>query len=59
MSPTRIRQELWRKLAGPWKPDRLDALAHECPLEDLDGRIEAMLRGQVTGRVVVNVQEPS
>lgn len=53
-----VRKELWDRLAGPWKPDQLEALAHECSLEDASGRIDSMLRGQVTGRVIVNLREP-
>jgi acrylyl-CoA reductase (NADPH) len=57
--PMTVRRELWRKLAGPWKPESLDAIAQECPLKGLSGKIDAILVGQATGRVVVDVQKSS
>jgi putative YhdH/YhfP family quinone oxidoreductase len=44
--PTAVRQELWERLAGSWKPARLDDMASECSLEELNARIEAESRGE-------------
>ena len=52
-----VRRELWTLLAGPWKPARLDDVAAECTLAELPGRIDAMLRAALTGRVVVRLPE--
>lgn len=47
------RLQVWQKLAGDWKLDTLELLASEITLEQLPERIEQILRGQATGRVVV------
>ena len=53
--PIHIRQKIWQKLAGEWKIENLDSLVTECKLSKLSGIIEKMLRGQQTGRVIVNL----
>jgi len=50
-----LRHETWRRLAGPWKPDRLKEMAEFRPLEELPPQIDRILAGQVTGRVVIEV----
>jgi len=51
------RRELWQRLAGPWKPDRLDSIARDCTLDELSSKILPMLEGQSQGRWVVCVLE--
>ncbi len=53
--PPEARRRLWEELAGPWKPHRLEALAEECPLSRLSEKIEVILAGRMTGRVLVNL----
>jgi putative YhdH/YhfP family quinone oxidoreductase len=53
--PIHIRQKIWQKLAGKWKIENLDSLVTECKLSEFSGIIEKMLRGQQTGRVIVNL----
>ncbi len=53
--PSPRRLEIWQKIAGPWKLDNLDLMAAEISLEDLDGQIEEMLRGNARGRKIVRV----
>jgi putative YhdH/YhfP family quinone oxidoreductase len=53
--PIHIRQKIWQKLAGKWKIENLDSLSTECKLSEFPGFIEKMLRGQQTGRVIVNL----
>jgi putative YhdH/YhfP family quinone oxidoreductase len=53
--PHALRDESWRRLAGPWKPDRLEEMAEFRPLEDLPTQIDRILAGQVTGRVVIEI----
>ncbi len=58
------RRELWSLLAGGWRPSALlddREAVREIDLNDLEGAIEAMLRGEVSGRVVVRLEraEPS
>jgi putative YhdH/YhfP family quinone oxidoreductase len=51
------RRPIWEKLAQEWRLDNLDRIARECTLQDLDKEIQAILKGQVRGRVVVNLQK--
>jgi len=53
--PMEPRLEVWKKLAGPWKLDNLEALADECTLDELDPKIEAILHGQLMGRTLVRL----
>lgn len=55
--PMPERTRLWKKIAGLWKIDALDALATERTLETLDPEIQRILKGEQTGRVVVNLTE--
>ncbi len=54
-TPLAVRHRVWNKLAGPWKPDHLEELAEFVELEGLPAKVQAILAGQVTGRVVVRV----
>ena len=49
------RLDIWRKLAGPWKPDLIEKLATEIDLEGLDTAIDAILEGQTRGRIIVSL----
>ena len=53
--PRAEREQIWSLLAGQWKPDQLDALAHEIELDQLDGAIEEILAGKITGRTIVRI----
>ncbi len=53
--PMEPRLTLWKKLAGDWKIDNLAALTQECGLHDLDTKIDAMLKGGLKGRTLVNL----
>lgn len=53
--PVPLRHQIWHRLAGPWKPDDLERMATFVELPELPPRIDAILAGQITGRVVVNV----
>jgi alcohol dehydrogenase len=44
---------MWDKLAGPWRVEHLDALAHEATLDDLPACVERILAGQLVGRTVI------
>jgi acrylyl-CoA reductase (NADPH) len=54
--PEEARRETWKKLGGEWKPSRLESIAQECRLEDLSDRIDEILQGGVTGRIVVDLE---
>ena len=51
-----MRQEIWSKLAKEWKPDKLEYLAVDRKLEQLDPEIDRILVGGQRGRVVVDLQ---
>jgi putative YhdH/YhfP family quinone oxidoreductase len=50
-----LRHQTWARLAGPWKLDVLPAITQSVPLEALPSRIEEILAGRITGRVVVEI----
>ena len=51
--PMDLRLKVWEKLAGPWKPARLERLVKTITLDDLDGAIRIILAGKSTGRTLV------
>jgi acrylyl-CoA reductase (NADPH) len=55
--PRRLREAVWGKLAGEWKPADLEATATECSLQSLDEHIQKILSGGVRGRTLVNLLE--
>lgn len=55
-TPTKLRREIWNKLAGDWELSQLDQLKIDCNLEGLDPEIDKILAGGQRGRVVVDLQ---
>ncbi len=53
--PLPLRDETWRRLAGEWKPDGLEAIARYVGLSELPPKIDEILAGRITGRVVVEI----
>jgi putative YhdH/YhfP family quinone oxidoreductase len=53
--PAPLREEVWQLLAAAWKPDRLLASAVEAPLSGLEEKFATMLRGELSGRTVINL----
>lgn len=51
------RQKIWAKLATDWKLDQLIEIYRECTLNSLPNEIDAILRGEQVGRLVVNVKD--
>jgi acrylyl-CoA reductase (NADPH) len=57
-SPMEKRLELWSKLAGQWKPERLQEIATETvDLDSLGQAIQRILQGKIMGRVIVAIDE--
>ncbi len=54
--PMGERVEIWKRLAGPWKPEKLEDFADECTLEDLEDRIGKILEGRLKGRTLVDLK---
>lgn len=57
LCPREVRAEVWGRLASDWKPPRLNDVVTECTLEGIEPMIQSILRGEVTGRVVINMKE--
>ena len=50
------RAEVWRRLGDDLRPPQLDeSIAREIGLDDLEGALDAILKGELTGRTVVRV----
>ncbi len=54
--PMQYRQKVWDKMAHDWKPDTLMSGYDEIKLDELPQKIELMLKGQLKGRTIVNME---
>lgn len=56
--PMPRRLEIWQKLSQDWKPDPalLERVVEEQPLDTLPDYIDKMLDGEITGRILVNLE---
>lgn len=52
-----LRSEVWRKLGGEWRPDRVIAQAREIAFGELPDAFDDFLKSRITGRVVVRIQD--
>lgn len=55
LCPLARRHNMWWRLAGPWKPDRLADMVRIVELDEVGQRIDDMLAGQIVGRCVVRL----
>jgi acrylyl-CoA reductase (NADPH) len=53
--PMATRTRVWQKLATEWKLDMSGDLITECSLEELNPKIDEILKGGIRGRVLVNL----
>ena len=53
--PREPRWKIWRKLSHEWKIEQLESIATTITLEQLPDYIEKILKGQIRGRVVVEI----
>ena len=53
--PMAPRREMWKLLAGEWKPSGLDSIISEITLSGLAGTLSAMREGRHLGRTVINL----
>jgi acrylyl-CoA reductase (NADPH) len=52
------RAELWRRMADDLRPPQLDdTITREIGLDELEGALDAILKGELTGRTVVRVSD--
>lgn len=54
--PMDLRLKIWDKIAQEWKLDNLEHQATECSLEELNMKIDMILKGQLKGRTIVNLE---
>ena len=54
--PMRARQMAWNKLAGEWSID-VGSLVAEVSLEELNPKIDEILKGGIRGRVLINLSK--
>jgi acrylyl-CoA reductase (NADPH) len=52
-TPRALRESIWKKLAGEWKPKLPDGLCTEIGLDELDEYLSLIIEGKTRGRVVV------
>ena len=53
--PMPLRLAAWQRLAGAWKPENLESIAHVTTLSGLGPHIADILAGRICGRVVVEL----
>jgi hypothetical protein len=55
--PVATRTRVWQKLATEWKLDMSGDLITECSLQELNPKIDEILKGGIRGRVLVNLSK--
>ncbi len=53
--PAATRLQVWKKLAGEWKPGHLAEVVTEVALEGVEEKIRVILQGGIRGRVIVKL----
>ncbi len=48
------RIKVWKNLAEKWKIDFLEEIAEEVSLKELNEKVDLILKGKITGRILVN-----
>jgi putative YhdH/YhfP family quinone oxidoreductase len=54
-APMELRNYLWNKLSNEWKPEKLNLIYDEISLENLSNKVDDILNGKITGRVLINL----
>jgi acrylyl-CoA reductase (NADPH) len=55
--PMRARAMAWQRLAGDWQINLSGDLVTECSLEELNPKIDQILKGELRGRVVLDLNK--
>jgi acrylyl-CoA reductase (NADPH) len=55
--PMPIRQKIWQKIASEWKIDWLQTLTTEASFNELENKIDLMLRGKHLGRTIIKMTD--
>ena len=53
--PMPIRKKIWQKIASEWKIDWLQTLTTEASFDELESKIELMLKGKHLGRTIIKM----
>lgn len=53
--PRDMRLDMWSRLATPWHVELPEECLTECTLDEVPGRVEQMLGGNIVGRTIVRV----
>lgn len=53
--PMDVRVKVWEKLADEWKPSDMDSVTTEITLDQLDEKVDQILKGQIKGRTLVKL----
>jgi len=56
MAPLALREQAWSRLATDLDPDTLEKVTHEIGMSQVLEQAQALMTGQVTGRIVVDVE---
>lgn len=56
-TPMTLREKMWEKLSGEWKPGSLNLMYEECSLEETNQKIDEILEGKIKGRILVNLDK--
>jgi putative YhdH/YhfP family quinone oxidoreductase len=54
--PMKNRVRVWEKLSNEWKPENLANLAIEITLNELNEKIDLILKGKLKGRTILNMK---
>jgi acrylyl-CoA reductase (NADPH) len=55
MAPLPLRRQAWQRLAADLHPARLDTIAQEIGLDQVQDRARDLIEGRVRGRIVVTI----
>ncbi|MDA3810195.1 MAG: YhdH/YhfP family quinone oxidoreductase [Spirochaetaceae bacterium] len=55
--PMSYRKKVWNNLALNWKPETLVNTCEEISLDDIQEKITLMLKGQLKGRTIINMEK--
>ncbi len=50
-----LRVMLWGKLASAWKLEQLESMVDEATLDQLENKMQRILKGELKRRVLVNL----
>ena len=51
----KLRCHLWQQLGSDWKPEKLEVVGKEITLSQVTDHIQLLLKGDMVGRVIVNM----